>query len=175
MQRNSQGLGSVELTEPDFTAITEADRTEYRIQVAISDYLNGRTRKGNQIIQTNPPFPGMLVTHAYQGRNADEGFFLKALGVRAGIADLLTWYAKGNGYACSFLEIKKPGGYQSPPQKKVQSHCHFLGIPYVIVRSVRDVYNHFVAEGLTPAHHAIIEPDLRTDAQKKQDSFNYNK
>lgn len=159
--------------EPDFASIPETERTEYRIQVAISDYLNGRIRKGNKVMDASQPFPGMLVTHAYQGRDAKEGFFLKALGVKPGIADLLTWYKKGNGYACSFLEVKKPDGIQSPPQKKVQGSCHYLGIPYVIVRSVRDAYNHFVKEGLTPEHHLIIEPDLRTDAQKKLDNFNF--
>lgn len=160
--------------ESDFQFSDNLDRdtSEYRIHVAISDYLNGRKRKGNQIFDGTQPFPGMLVTHAYQGRSKEEGFFLKALGVKPGIADLLCFYrGVSQPYEVSFLEVKKIGGVQSPPQKKVMGACHALGIPYAIVRSVKEAHQHFIGRGLKPAHSAIVEPDIRTDSEKKQDAF----
>lgn len=150
----------------------DRDTNEYKIHVAISDYLNGRSRKGNQVIEGIQPFPGMLVTHAYQGRSKEEGFFLKALGVKPGIADLLCFYrGVTQPYEVSFLEVKKPGGVQSSPQRKIMGHCHALGIPYAIVKSVKDAHEHFKSRGLKPVHNAIREPDTRTDSQKKQDVF----
>lgn len=59
----------------------------------------------------------------------------KMMGLRAGVADLLVWWPKGLGY----MEVKTGSGKQSEAQKKFEERCQAAGIPYHLVRSVKDV------------------------------------
>jgi hypothetical protein len=38
-----------------------------------------------------------------------------------------------------FLEVKRPGSYQSPDQKAFQQHAETAGAMYAVVRSIEDV------------------------------------
>lgn len=40
---------------------------------------------------------------------------------------------------CTFLEVKRKGGYQSPEQKEFQKKCEKVGARYFVVRSVDEV------------------------------------
>ena len=158
----------------EFEDITR-QQTEFKIHRAIIDHLEGQTRKGNETFGCHPPFLNLLFTTIYQGRNAEDGFFLKMLGVKPGIADIIAWYKTHKGLGCSFIEVKTKTGSQSSPQKKIQARCSMLGIAYVIVRSVQQVHDHLKSVGLKPQHNNVREPDLRSDAQKKQDAYNFYK
>jgi len=136
------------------------DKTEFKLHRAIMYYLMGE----------NPAFHHLFATTIYQGRDAKDGFFLKMLGVQAGMPDIVAWYKGG----CSFIEVKTISGRQSSAQKKVQGRVQALGFPYVLVRSVQDVHDHLLKQGLRPMHKPT-EPDLRSDAQKKKDAFDFYK
>lgn len=157
----------------------ERNNPEFFIQRGIMDHLLGQIRKGNEITPCTPPFDNLFATSIYQGRNEAEGFFLKMLGVKPGMSDILAFYPhpkRGEHpallFGASLLEVKAEKGRMSPDQYNVMGKCQWLGIPYVVVRSVVDVHNHFVKQGLIPRHNAIREADTRTKAQKYQDAFN---
>ena len=150
-------------------------QTEFKLHRAIMDHLKGRVRRGNEVFGCNPPFHHFFATTIYQGRNKEDGFFLKMIGVEAGISDIIAWYKTKDGLGCTFMEVKIVGSIQSSAQKKIQGICHSLGIKYVVVRTVEQAHRHFVNIGLTPMHNSIREPDLRSDEQKKLQAFNFYK
>lgn len=119
-----------------------------------------------------------FVCHIYQGRNKEDGFFLKMLGVFAGVADIMVMWRS----TCScgkphtgigFLEVKRPKGIQTHPQKRFEGICRWLGARYAIVRSVKDAHEALLAWGCPVNHHAIKEPDTRSTEQKKIDAFRF--
>lgn len=61
---------------------------------------------------------------------------LKAMGTKAGIADLLFILPGGK---LAAIEIKKPGGRQSPAQKDWQAEIESLGVPYSIVHDIEEL------------------------------------
>ncbi len=134
---------------------------EYHLQVAVIDHLTGRIRRGNEYIRSTPAFNGLFVTHIYQGRSKEDGFFLKQLGVVAGVADLLLVWRGGFG----FIELKRQAGQSSPVQRKFQGFCMSIGVKYEIARSVKDVHEICIKWGLTPNHNYCKEPNKKTDKQ----------
>lgn len=56
----------------------------------------------------------------------------KRLGMRLGVADLCFVLPDGR---AAFLEVKRPGGRQSPEQRTFQIQCEVVGAPYAVVRS----------------------------------------
>lgn len=151
---------------------TERNNEEFKIQVAIVDHVKGR-KTGNKAFNA-------FIFHVYQGRDAKEGFFLKMLGTIPGIGDLpVIWRAKcecgRNKIGLGFLEVKKQGGIQSTAQHKFAGICHWLGVPYAIVRSVKEAHNTLVRWGCPVNHNAIKEPDIRTKSQKYKDVHNMYK
>lgn len=66
-------------------------------------------------------------------RSKATGARLKAQGVRAGVADLC-FILKG-GYA-AFMELKRPGGKQSPKQIQFASWCEANEVPYALVSNM---------------------------------------
>lgn len=65
--------------------------------------------------------------------SAAKGARLKALGLRAGVSDLVLMGLDGRAY---FLEIKTATGKLSDSQKKFQALCAARGWPYAVARSV---------------------------------------
>ncbi len=60
---------------------------------------------------------------------------LKAMGLRAGISDLVLVGPDGQAY---FLEVKTPGGKLSESQKLFSNLCLAKGWKYAVARSVED-------------------------------------
>lgn len=139
---------------------------EYALQVAVINHLTGRIRQGKDYIRVSPAFQGLFVTHIFQGRSKEDGFFLKQLGVVSGVADLLLIWRGGFG----FIELKRQSGILSPAQKKFKGFCMSIGVRYEIARSVKEAHQICIGWGLTPVHNNCKEPDLRTTKQKYADN-----
>lgn len=69
-------------------------------------------------------------------RDAKTGAMLKALGVKAGVADIVLVRQGG---VMAFIEIKADKGSISPAQRDWRDWCGENGVPYAVVRSVGDV------------------------------------
>lgn len=67
-------------------------------------------------------------------KNAAHGSILKAMGMLAGVSDLI--YLSDSGPV--FLECKKPGGEQSPAQKEFQKLVTTLGYRYELFHSLKE-------------------------------------
>lgn len=142
---------------------------EYTIQVGIADHLKGQRRIGNKTYPGNPPFPGLLFTHAFQGRSKEEGYYLKALGVRAGIFDIPLWWENPRKaeleklnlniplYEAGMLEVKRPKEGYSDSQKEIKPILERLGMKHGIVHSVREAHDMIISWGLIAAHNTIFE------------------
>lgn len=156
--------------EPPQRAFTEKENIEYKLHVAIVDHVTGR-KVGQKAFNA-------FICHVFQGRNKQDGFFLKMLGVVPGIADLLVlWRAKcdcgKSKVGIGFLEVKKSDGYQSGAQKKFQGVCHWLGINYAVVKSVGQAHKMLVLWGCPEFHSTVVEPDLRSQKQKFDDARSF--
>lgn len=68
-------------------------------------------------------------------RNKIDGARLKAMGMVAGVADMV--YLNPNG-PVTFIEFKTDKGIQSPEQKDFERKCYEWGYAYEIVRSLDD-------------------------------------
>jgi hypothetical protein len=130
--------------------------SEYKLHVAIIKHIESA-------------FPGLLYFHVpNQTRDATEAFFNKQMGVRPGIPDIILAWRGGQG----MMEIKTEAGKISSNQNKTMSAFHAIGWHTGVVRNVKSAHQMLVAWGIKPVHNAIKEPDLRSDDQKKSDSFN---
>lgn len=69
-------------------------------------------------------------------RDAKTGAMLKALGVKAGVADIVLVRQGG---VMAFLEVKAGKGSPSPAQRDWRDWCAENAVPYAIVRSIGDV------------------------------------
>ena len=65
-------------------------------------------------------------------RNKIDGARLKAMGMVAGVADMV--YLNPNGLV-TFIEFKTDKGRQSPEQKDFERKCYEWGYAYEIVRT----------------------------------------
>lgn len=76
-----------------------------------------------------------IVTHYPAGglRTKREAALLKAMGVVAGVPDIIVWGDHGRTW---FLEVKAPGGSLSPEQRSVIAQLAELGHTVAVVRSV---------------------------------------
>lgn len=84
---------------------------------------------------TYPDQRGLLFMVHNTPRNAQDGARLKAMGMVAGVSDLLFLAPNGKVFA---IEIKTGSGKQQPVQKEWQRKVESIGVRYVIVRSVGD-------------------------------------
>lgn len=75
--------------------------------------------------------PGVIWFHPPNGeaRSARTGAKLKAMGVKAGVPDLVVVRPGGIVY---FLELKAPKGSLSPAQRAFRAACEDNGIPYAV-------------------------------------------
>lgn len=107
--------------------IGDREKSESRIQQEIVLYL-----QAHGIFCHSVPNEGA-------GGDAIRSSKLVAMGMRAGVADLIVWYPTGTGVRVGYLEIKDRKGKQSPRQKAFEEKCKGAGIPYDLVRSVEEV------------------------------------
>lgn len=131
---------------------------EYLLQVAVVEHF-GRC------------FPHVGFFHVpNQSRNATEAFFNKKLGVRPGVSDLiLGWPNRGVGV----LELKSSDGRISTQQNKFLSWANHIGWEVGTAKTVRQAHDALKRWGLKPLYESCMEPDLRSDEQKKRDVFNF--
>ena len=81
-----------------------------------------------------PDERGRLFTVNNNAPSAYAGSVMKAMGVVAGVSDMIYLSAAG----AVFLEFKDPKGKQSLSQKWWQGVVEAVGYKYVVIRSVED-------------------------------------
>lgn len=72
------------------------------------------------------------------GSNAIRQGQMITMGLRPGVADLVVWLPGGR---ITYVEVKAPGGKQSPAQIRFEARCKEAGIPYGVVRSVDETFS----------------------------------
>jgi hypothetical protein len=89
--------------------------------------------------------PGVIWFHVPNGgyRWKTTAATLKALGVRAGVADLqFIWseciWSDMPQTCVLFLELKRPGGKQSPEQEQFETDCGLVSAHYEIAENIDD-------------------------------------
>jgi hypothetical protein len=75
------------------------------------------------------------VANEAAGRSAVKQMQMISMGLRPGVSDVVVVLPEGRSV---FLEVKAPGGKQSPRQQQFQERVDALGHQYYIVRSVED-------------------------------------
>jgi len=81
-----------------------------------------------------PKEEGLLFLNLNNPRSRSNGYFLKNIGLTAGVADMTYLSPKG----AVFLEFKAPKGKQSLSQKWWQGLVEEAGYRYEVIRSVED-------------------------------------
>ena len=81
-----------------------------------------------------PDQRGRLFTVNNNAPSAYAGSVMKAMGVVAGVSDMIWLSPKG----AVFLEFKAPKGKQSLSQKWWQERVESVGYRYVVIRSLED-------------------------------------
>jgi hypothetical protein len=83
---------------------------------------------------TFPDQRGQLFMVYNTPKNAAHGSILKAMGMVAGCSDLILLRRRH----VIFLECKKPGGIQSPEQKRFETLVRSLGFDYELFHSLEE-------------------------------------
>lgn len=107
--------------------VGEKEKSESRIQQEIVLYL-----QAHGIFCHSVPNEGA-------GGDALRSSKLVAMGMRAGVADLVVWYPSKSGVEIGYIEVKDRKGKQSQRQMAFEEKCKASGISYSLVRSVQDV------------------------------------
>lgn len=119
-------------------------------------------------------FPGIKFLHI-PNRPGDgkDGYFKKMMGATAGASDLLLGWKVSVNAGAGYIEIKAPGEKLRTNQNHFLSGWATVGFKTGTAWSCRDIHRLICQFGVKPASHAIWEPDIRSDGQKKADSFDY--
>lgn len=149
------------------------DAKEYRLQVACIDYITGQRRVKNKPYQITRPFPQLWIrdevdgkeykrfTHCYAGRDANEGHYLKLMGVRPGIYDILLWWEAG----FHWIDLKCGTGL-SDPQKQFNRDMTRIGIPHATASSVAEFRDLLIGWGLTCLNPHVHEPAVSLEQKQ---------
>lgn len=136
---------------------------EYYLHRACIDYISGRVRSGKQIMEVKRPFPQLWdgrdqnFSHNYQGRSAEEGFFLKQLGLRRGVFDIHLW----PGFHI-WIEIKVTTGL-TPEQRQYQKKMEGMGDKTGVAHSVAEFRDLLIGFGLPCEQPVVKEPELTAE------------
>lgn len=113
--------------------------------------------------------PRCLWFHVPNGgaRDAITGARLKAMGVRAGVPDLVFIWKGGAGFIelkrpedrCLLAELSRPEGRLSASQRAFRDECAGLGVPYVVAMSLDEVVRALKEWGLVATKTAAWIPD----------------
>ncbi len=105
--------------------MTRRARPEELLQKAVADYLRVALPSDSTWHHSPNETKGTVAWHAKR----------KALGMRAGWPDIeIIW--QGRAY---FVELKAPGNYLSPPQKKTHGALLKAGAPVATCRRIEEV------------------------------------
>jgi hypothetical protein len=144
------------------------DAKEYRLQVACIRYLRGQVKHGRNIINVARPFPELyynseqLFTHIYQGRgDPKEGFFLKELGQRTGIFDIMIWPS-----FIGFIDLKV-NGELSLSQKNFDASMKGKA-KTATARSVAEFRDILKGWGLKCKKEEVLEPAISLEEKQKR-------
>ena len=99
--------------------IAKRGNPEGQIQLQIIHYLKNKGYTVGKTKTKGSTLRGRFLYDVYQFR---------------GFPDLVVFTPK-----FYFIEVKAPGGVQSPEQKHFEELCKFAGIPYILARRVDDV------------------------------------
>ena len=99
------------------------NNAEAKIQAAIVK----RLRRAGYLVHS--------IANEAAGSNAVRQGQLITMGLLPGVADLLAWSPTG---WPTYVEVKAPGGKQSPAQERFEARCAEIGIPYRLVYSLAD-------------------------------------
>lgn len=91
--------------------------------------------------------PNSIVAHIPNGgqRSAAAGAFMKRLGTKAGMPDLMLMVAPGR---TIFFEMKATNGYASPSQQAMAQRMQMLGFSIALVHSIDETKNALKALGV---------------------------
>jgi hypothetical protein len=103
-------------------------KTEAKIQQEIVVWFNN-----NYCLTTHNPRCAIFSV-PNEGKNAREQLYKKALGLKAGVSDLIV-VMPGR---LVFVEVKDEKGQQSDKQKEFEITVKSLGFEYVVVRSLEN-------------------------------------
>jgi hypothetical protein len=94
--------------------------------------------------------PQVIYFHVPNGgaRSKSEGANFKAMGVLAGVADLIFFLPDG-GVLC--MELKRRGGPSSAGQDEFGRRCEAIGITYVVCYDIDNAVAILTAHGVLPA------------------------
>ncbi len=95
-------------------------------------------------------------------RDAVTGAKLKAMGVKAGVPDLVFAWKGGAGFVelkrpedrCLLSELSRPEGRLSPSQRAFRDECEAQGVPYVVATTLDEVIQALRGWGLVRAKAA---------------------
>ena len=102
--------------------------SEHSLQVRVLDYLK---------VAAKPGLYWFAVPNAGR-RSLRMGAYMKEEGLRKGVADICIMLTKNR--SC-WLELKKPGNYQTPEQKGFQAICDRLEHPYAVAKTLEQAVN----------------------------------
>lgn len=103
------------------------ERPEEALQIQAVEYLE---------LALPAPFRFWHTPNQRGTRSRWENMLLKAMGVKAGVGDILI---AGGRPPLIWLELKSPTGRLSDPQKDWRDWCALVGIPWFLCRSLEDV------------------------------------
>ena len=135
---------------------------EYQLQTYAVRYLNGEIKKGRTVIRVNKPFPEVTFWHCYNGRTKEDGFFLRELGVLAGVYDLHFIWPGHYGVA----EAKATTGL-SDHQKNFRSKILECGHKEGVFKTVEQLRDLLISWGLTCRNPHVLEPPRPIEEQRK--------
>lgn len=146
-------------------------KAEYRLHVACINYLRGHIKSGRNIIKVKRPFPELFspcgnqrFSHIAQGRDETEGFFLKQMGLRRGLLDLIFWHQK---FIVGFIDFKVDTGL-APAQKQFWKDIELCGVKLGTATSVAQMRDVLIGWGLTCEQPVVTEPPIsKEEAQAR--------
>ena len=104
-------------------------------------------------LQANPDWIWFHVPNG-EYRSKRTGARLKAMGVRAGVADLCLI---SPGSRAHFIEVKAPKGRMSPEQRAFRDACERAGAGFAIVRSIDEAGDVMQSWGVFERPVALLE------------------
>lgn len=110
--------------------------SEHNLQVRVLDYLK---------LAAKPNLYWFAVPNAGR-RSLRMGGIMKAEGLRAGVADLCIMMPGG---CVCWLELKKPGNYQTLEQRGFEARCKSLEHPYAVAKTLDQAISILRAWGVT--------------------------
>lgn len=115
--------------------------------------------------------PGLKFWHvANENRDSTQGFWNREMGQLAGVLDFQCGWPVSK---AGVLEVKFGKNKLTPDQNRFISWAKQIGWHTGVAYSVQQAHWTLCTWGLKPAYSQVQEPDLRTDAEKKHDAYNF--